>query len=302
MNQKRRGGALRTVLPLLIYVIICNVASVAVLLYYYYQQGLMGGVQGTAEEIMDQLLAMTLENEGVLNYLTLVVGYLFAIPTFILMYRKDRLRDRFDGVEQEYEQIPTVNYLFLAVAGVFSCVAASNMIYMTGMTEASETYATAVGTLYSTGLFSELIGLGLLAPVTEELLFRGLIYRRFKEFNRTIFAIVWASIMFALLHGNRVQGIYAFVMSVFLCYCYERYQTLMAPLLVHISSNCVAVIAGETGVLDFMYGNQMTFYTVTFVCSMVLVAMVYCIERYVEPYTRVEETETHSEGTGRDLL
>lgn len=291
MNQKRRGGALRTVLPLLIYVIITNIASAAVLLYYYYQQGLMGSVQGTAEEIMDQMLTMLLDNQGVLNYLTLVVGYLFAIPTFIAMYRKDRLRDRFDGVEQEFEQVPAVNYVFLVVAGAVSCVAASNMIYMTGMTESSETYATAVGTLYSTGLFSELIGLGLLAPITEELLFRGLIYRRFKEFNKTIFAIIWASIMFAVLHGNRVQGIYAFVMSAFLCYCYERYQTIMAPLLVHISSNFVAVIAGETGILDFMYGDQMIFYTVTFVCSMVLVAMVYCIERYVEPYTRVEEKQ-----------
>ena len=53
----------------------------------------------------------------------------------------------------------------------------------------------------------------------------------------------------------------------------------------HTASNLVAVIASETGILDFIYDSTAMFYGLTFVCCVIVVAMIYLIELYVRPYT-----------------
>lgn len=282
---KKRGSVWRCISPILIYVILLNVASVVVILAYYARQGFFGMTDITVEELMDRVISSTLEDMNLLNFATMVVGDLILIPIFLRMHRKDLDRDRVDGVIANREKVPAAMYIFLIAAGAASCLAASNMISMSGLVEASESYSTAVDIMYSGGIGAELITLGVITPVTEELLFRGLVYRRFKEFTPIIPAMVWASLVFALLHGNLVQGIYAFIAGFLLCYVYERYNSIAAPVIMHMSSNLVAVFASETGCLDFMYSSVGMFYGATFVCCAIVIAMIYLIELYVRPVT-----------------
>ena len=286
-TMRKRGNPWRCASPLLVYVIGQNLVSVVVILAYYVKQGFFEVNNISAEELMNQVISSTLENMGALSFAAMVVGYVVLIPVFWHMHRKDLAQDKILGYERNYEKVPLNMYAILIAAGAASCLAASNMISMSGLVESSESYSTAVNTLYSSGFLPELIGLGILAPLTEELLFRGLVYRRFKEFNQVIGSMVWASLIFALLHGNLVQGIYAFVMGFLFCYVYERYGSLKAPVVMHMASNLLAVIASETGILDFMYNSISMFYGSTFICCAVVVAMIYLIELYVRPYTEL---------------
>lgn len=284
--MRKRGNPWRCITPVLVYLILQSLVSSVVIMAYYVKQGFFSQSGVSAEELMNQIVSSTLANMNVLSYIAMIVGYVILIPIFWYMYRKDLAQDQVMGYETRRKmQVPPVMYGILIAAGAVSCLAASNMISMSGLVGSSENYAEAAGTLYSTGPVLELIGLGILAPIAEEFLFRGLVYRRFKEFNTVIWSMIWASLVFALLHGNMVQGIYAFIMGFLLCYVYERYQSLLAPVVMHMASNLVAVTASETGVLDFIYGSQGMLYGVTFVCCVVLVAMIYLIEVYVRPYT-----------------
>lgn len=89
------------------------------------------------------------------------------------------------------------------------------------------------------------------APVVEELLFRGFIYGRLKAKLGVVAAIVVSSLLFAVFHPD-VLG--AFVFAVFMCLIRTRYDSLVAPLLVHMGNNAVVVILGALDL--FVLGSE----------------------------------------------
>ena len=54
----------------------------------------------------------------------------------------------------------------------------------------------------------------ILAPICEEVLFRGVLYSYLKKHMKMSYAIILQSFLFALSHGNLLQGLYAFVIGV----------------------------------------------------------------------------------------
>lgn len=291
-TMKKRGSVWRCISPLLIYFVLQNAAGVIVMVRHLWQNGFFNMRDISSEELMNRILTSTFENINMLNFFTMIVGYVILIPIFLYMHRRDLAGDQIYGVYREPAKVPVRLYGLLLAAGAASCLAASNMISMSGLIKNSESYASAVEVLYSAGLVPELLALGVLAPIGEELLFRGLIYRRLKEFVPLISSMVWASLIFALLHGNLVQGIYAFISGLLFCYVYERYGSVKAPILMHMFSNITAVIASETGILNFMYSGKIMFYAVTFICCLLVVAVIYLIEMYVRPLNEAETENT----------
>lgn len=82
---------------------------------------------------------------------------------------------------------------------------------------------------------------GLVIPFAEEILFRGLMYRRLrKRFGIRACALLTAFI-FGIYHGNVPQGLYAGMMGLFLALLAERFQTVTATASVHIAANLTAL-------------------------------------------------------------
>lgn len=82
-----------------------------------------------------------------------------------------------------------------------------------------------------------LLYVALAAPLSEELLFRGVILQSLRPYGRQ-FAIVASSLLFAFFHGDLIQGIFAFGMGVVLGYVTAEYHILWAALL-HFFNNFV---------------------------------------------------------------
>lgn len=85
--------------------------------------------------------------------------------------------------------------------------------------------------------FSMFLYGGILAPVTEELLFRGLIQRSLRPFGRR-FAIFASAFTFGIFHGNLLQAPYAFLVGLVLGYVASEYSIAWAMLL-HMINNLV---------------------------------------------------------------
>lgn len=82
----------------------------------------------------------------------------------------------------------------------------------------------------------------ILGPILEELIFRGIIYNKLKEFNKPIRAIVLQSIIFALFHDDILNAIYAFMAGFMFTYVYEKYNNLISSIVLHISLNLTIVL------------------------------------------------------------
>ena len=83
---------------------------------------------------------------------------------------------------------------------------------------------------------------GILGPIMEEYLFRGIVYEKLKQFNSKKTAIILSILIFGLLHGNIINIIYALIIGSVLMFLYEKYKTIKIPIIFHIVGNTSIVI------------------------------------------------------------
>jgi len=96
--------------------------------------------------------------------------------------------------------------------------------------------------LITSGL-SSIILLGIVAPLSEEILFRGIILRGLVNRYSPTKAILISAILFSLFHLNPYQFFAAFVMGLFLGYLYFRIKSILPCILAHSISNLLVVLA-----------------------------------------------------------
>jgi len=89
----------------------------------------------------------------------------------------------------------------------------------------------------SSDSFSMFLYITILAPVTEELLFRGLVLRTLQPYGKR-FAIFASAVVFGLLHGNVIQIPFAFLVGLVLGYVTIEHSVVWAIVL-HIFNNLV---------------------------------------------------------------
>lgn len=87
------------------------------------------------------------------------------------------------------------------------------------------------------------LGLAVLAPLLEEVLFRGAIQGLLMRFlGRPWPAIIIAALVFGVIHWNPVQVVYATLFGVVLGWIYYRTGSLMYVIVGHVLNNTLAVI------------------------------------------------------------
>lgn len=85
--------------------------------------------------------------------------------------------------------------------------------------------------------FSMFLYSAILAPLSEEILFRGYVLRSLRPYGKR-FAIFGSALLFALFHGNLLQAPYAFLAGLVLGYAAAEYSILWSVLL-HMFNNLV---------------------------------------------------------------
>ena len=79
--------------------------------------------------------------------------------------------------------------------------------------------------------------IAVIAPLSEEVIFRGLLYTRLKRGMGRAPAILLASLLFGIMHGQLIWAAYACALSVLLCLVLDWYDSLWASVLLHLSFN-----------------------------------------------------------------
>jgi uncharacterized protein len=81
-----------------------------------------------------------------------------------------------------------------------------------------------------------------LAPVGEELIFRGVLYGFFKQRGYARLGLWITSVLFAVVHGNLAGFVFFIFMAFVLVAIYERTKNLFAPILLHSLFNSFGFI------------------------------------------------------------
>lgn len=78
---------------------------------------------------------------------------------------------------------------------------------------------------------------GVIVPVFEEILFRGLVYGLFKYIFNNWLAIIIQGILFGIIHKNGVQYVYTFLLGIVVAMIYSWSKNIMNCIVIHIIFN-----------------------------------------------------------------
>lgn len=166
--------------------------------------------------------------------------------------------------------------LWIALGGILLACGWNILIGLTPLPTYFSGYEAATEGVYACSLISQILGSILVASFFEELVMRGLLYRRLraglsqsddpKAGLRA--SLIWGAVLFGLFHGNLVQGIYAFLMGLFFVCVYEKKRGLWAPVLAHACANASSILLEATGLSGLLYATEagQIFAMIVFLC------------------------------------
>ena len=222
------GQIWRLIYPFLIHYGATLLATIALYLVYLIQAG---GLQETASA-GQRLINSTL-------YVTLI-GDLTAAIILYLFYWKDQMhrKEGFSGTGKAFVWAPPVIWFSVIILAIATGQFLNDLInglhlndLFTGYSEVSEQAFSG----QPVGLM--ILVVGIIGPICEELMFRGIVFHRLKDWVKPQAAIVISALLFGIYHGNVVQFFYATCMGVMLAIIYDKTGTLWISIVAHIAAN-----------------------------------------------------------------
>ena len=170
-----------------------------------------------------------INNSGFLAVIIDAAATLIVAIVFFFAYRN----------ESEDKLEPNRTYPVLFILGITLSLFLNMIFDFAHLTTASDAYKSIAAVQYSVSLPLGLIIYGIIKPVEEELVYRGLFYGRLRKTFAAYIAIPVSSLFFGLLHFNLTQMVYAFLMGLYLSIVKEKENSLIPCIIIHSLANIV---------------------------------------------------------------
>lgn len=138
------------------------------------------------------------------------------------------------------------------LVGVYILVIINNLIMMAlGIITQADVVSDLLSEIDSPFLFAFVTAI--VAPFTEELFFRGFLFKGLREKYGWVNALVFSSIIFALFHGQIATLIPTFLLGALFAYMVQRTDSVFPGMILHFAVNAMGVVvflaADQMGVL-----------------------------------------------------
>lgn len=226
----------RWIYPMALYLIV----SVAVTLCagIYFAICLLLGEEAYNTQMFEQLIL----DSSLLQ--TMISGLLMALISWLL-YRRDQKNRELGilGNGKEQKWCPMMLWLSVLLISIAGCQLMNDVIEIAGLHELFPTYSNVADqTIYNQSSWVILLTVCVAAPLSEELIFRGLLFHRMKDWMKPWLAVILSAVLFGAYHGNMVQFSYAFVMGMVFAIVYHRTGTLWTAIVAHVIANMWSVL------------------------------------------------------------
>ncbi|MBE5969827.1 MAG: CPBP family intramembrane metalloprotease [Lachnospiraceae bacterium] len=181
-----------------------------------------------------------------------IISLLITVIVVYFLYKRDAsLR-----VDLERPKVKLGSVIILAIV---MSTGFSRLLSLMFSSKLLNTYEEVEQNLVSGNIVLVIIGSGILAPIVEEYIFRGLVYTRLKQFMSINAATIVCALMFGLFHMNLPQGMYTAILGLGLCFVYEKFNTIWAPIVFHVSANVFSIIMTKTGLSRLLSVSMLSY-------------------------------------------
>ena len=213
--------AFSVVSPVIIYYVVCSLVNILFVLWF----SAFSAKQQESTLVL-YLVQHSSETSAVVNGIATVIGCLFVLSSF----KKEQVVFSFPEKRKK-------EWFFI---GGIALAAAISLNYLLGLLEQitnQSNYQAIAETQFSLPVYLALIMYGMISPMAEEIVFRGIVYNRFRRQYGLWISIFLSSLMFGLYHGNVIQAIYGTVLGMIIAVLYERYGSFWVPVFIHSIAN-----------------------------------------------------------------
>lgn len=172
------------------------------------------------------LIAHSKQVSAIVNVFAMFAGVLFVLPQFY----KEAVRFRMPTGRKR-------DFIPLCIVGLSSAYCSNYLVGLLQKLELNKNYQSVAETQFSLPFWVGIIIYGFFSPLAEEIVFRGLVYNRFRRQYSGITAVVASSLLFGLYHGNMIQTLYGTVLGIIIAVLYERYGSFLVPVFLHSVAN-----------------------------------------------------------------
>ncbi len=206
------------------------------------------------------------------------VSALCTLPLTVLLFRKDRELEKSLGIEPAVK-IPLLKYWPIAV---FAAAGSIGVTCLSAMAQAAlydAEYQQAAQSIYASPFLIQILTVGIIIPLAEEFMFRGILFKRHRENQKFWYSAIWSSVFFSLMHTNTIQMIYSFLLGLLLCYLYERFGSFKAPAALHIALNLWSLVSTEAGVFAWLSKDPLRMAVAVIISAFICSAMFVYIQQ-----------------------
>lgn len=262
MEQRKESGLLNKVWealkPLVIYYVTFNI--VFLLIAYLCNAAMEYLGIGVQEYLTGHATTVT----ELVNGLSMLISVLPLIPML-----GQELADHKVSAGNRAEK-KALSIILTVILAASSSIGLNILLTLTGFVKTSAAYQDVAKQQYSVMFGVGAILFGLISPIAEEIVFRGLVFNRIRRYYPTAVAIIVSGLLFGAYHGNLVQGLYGTCMGILLAYTYERMRSFLIPCLFHAVANLMVYTLAQNVALH-------TRLFTTSGCIVLLVVSVVCI-------------------------
>ena len=276
--------------PIVLKTVVALVVELIIIMVCYIQR-----LPEIAGQVMTQEQAMELSTEitnQIYPYITEITAFsaLVTIPFLAIMINSDHKKEMKSG-KLPRKKVPAWKYVYAAGIGISFSLGLNNILILSNLAEYSEAYQETAEILYSPSFPVQILCVGIIIPIMEEMIFRGLMYRRMRQNVSMMKAMVFTSLFFGFYHGNSVQFIFACLSGFVLAYLYEKYGSLKAPVLGHMFINIVSCTLTEVDVFTWIFSNMTRMVIITASCAAIASTMFIFVRKIEEKQEQCEESE-----------
>ncbi len=182
---------------------------------------------------------MTERSADEVSYLLSALAVMCSGVVFALWYRSETGEEIRGDRRQVFNVKNIVKFSFLAL-GCQLFVSGLLSLLTDYFPKALEQYGATIGSILSGSPIMVIVVTVIVAPITEELIFRGVTLHIANRHIPFYLANLLQAILFGIYHGNLVQGVYAGGLGFILGLIYQKFRTIYAPILLHMLVNASA--------------------------------------------------------------
>lgn len=189
-----------------------------------------------ADEITNQMLGAT-------NYI-LLASSIITVLVFLLIYkiRKKSFKEELQIVKTT--KINLVIGIALGISAWLFNAGALSLVQEAGIFQEHFSKMESILAPLSEGnIFIALLTVGIVAPFTEEFMFRGVIFKTLNKNISILWTIIIQALFFGIFHGNLIQGTYATMLGLIFGYITYKTKSLWPAIIMHMVNNTIATLS-----------------------------------------------------------